>query len=90
VNIAELSEEDFVRQFSEAKRSLATSKNFLSVNSDLKGVNENKSLVCSNVRDGEERDSIKGEKKFEVGESKLSDEEKRLFGVLGRSVRGAS
>ena len=58
VNIQDLSEEEFVRQFSEAKLSLVTSKNFLSVNSRL-ACNTKKPVLqtngCTVVEDGEER-----------------------------------
>ena len=66
----------------EHEAKISTSKNFLSFNNGFKCIDKNAVLqrnVNDEARDGDRERVFKREKKFEVSESKLSSEEKRLF-----------
>jgi len=94
--------EEFKEALAYAKRQVSeksTIKNFLSVNSDSVCVKKKPVLQANTKRsdvviDGEEREYIKREKKFEVSETKLSAEDKlyedRLFRALDSSCQEAS
>jgi hypothetical protein len=88
--------EEFKEELAYAKRQVSknsTSKKFLSVNSDLV-CDTKKPVLQANgsdvVIDGEEREYIKREKKFEMSESNLTDEEALLFSLYDSSCKEAS
>jgi hypothetical protein len=88
--------DEFKEALAYAKRQVSdksTSKNFLSVNSDLACVIKKPVLQANGrsvVEDGEEREYIKREKKFEISESNLTDEEAFLFSLYDSSCKEAS
>ena len=87
-------EEDWLASLEYAKEQEnqnATLKKYLSRNSPHGQVSKKPVLQANtNVYDGEERESYTREIYFEVGESNLSVEERRLFRVYDASVREAS
>jgi len=87
---------EFKEALAYAKRNptkILTKKKFSLLNSGSEGVKEKPVLQANpkdEGRDGDRERVVKQRKKFEVSESKLSDDEKRLFDILDSSCKEAS